>query len=190
MLHVSWLLRSQESTPTDAQRLLRQAMPGAVLWHRNWTKLGGVFVFQLYILLPYACGNDLTFQTTISSMANIYWSSLVKHGFEMFVLIFFADGIFHQSLHRFSGMSNLAEWEFEKKMVNLQSKGFSFERMDSLSRWWNFKYFLFSPLKLGKIPILTNIFQLGWNHQLVMDIFCLVRFLLAGDTYWRLVNCW
>ncbi len=28
------------------------------------------------------------------------------------------------------------------------------------------KYFLFSPRKLGKIPILTNIFQRGWNHQL------------------------
>ena len=30
-----------------------------------------------------------------------------------------------------------------------------------------FKYFLFSPRSLGKIPILTNIFQMGWNHQLV-----------------------
>ncbi len=29
------------------------------------------------------------------------------------------------------------------------------------------KYFLFSPRTLGKIPILTNIFQMGWNHQLV-----------------------
>ncbi len=29
-----------------------------------------------------------------------------------------------------------------------------------------FKYCLFSPRKLGKIPILTNIFQMGWNHQL------------------------
>ncbi len=29
-----------------------------------------------------------------------------------------------------------------------------------------FKYFLFSPL-LGKISILTNIFQMVWNHQLV-----------------------
>ena len=29
------------------------------------------------------------------------------------------------------------------------------------------KYFLFSPRKLGKISILTNIFQRGWfNHQL------------------------
>ncbi len=29
-----------------------------------------------------------------------------------------------------------------------------------------FTYFLFSPRTLGKIPILTNIFQGGWNHQL------------------------
>ena len=32
-----------------------------------------------------------------------------------------------------------------------------------------FRYFLFSPRKLGKIPILTHIFQMGWfNHQLGM----------------------
>ena len=30
-----------------------------------------------------------------------------------------------------------------------------------------FKYFLFS-LYLRKIPILTNIFQMGWNHQPVL----------------------
>ena len=30
-----------------------------------------------------------------------------------------------------------------------------------------FKHVLFSPRKLGKIPNLTNIFQMGWfNHQL------------------------
>ena len=29
-----------------------------------------------------------------------------------------------------------------------------------------FEYFLFSPRTLGKIPNLTNIFQMGWNHQL------------------------
>ena len=39
------------------------------------------------------------------------------------------------------------------------------------TRWWQLKYFLFSPLKLGKIPILTNIFQMGWfNHQLVIAL--------------------
>ena len=30
-----------------------------------------------------------------------------------------------------------------------------------------FKYFLFSTRTLGKIPVLTNIFQMGRNHQLV-----------------------
>ena len=29
-----------------------------------------------------------------------------------------------------------------------------------------FKYFLFSPRSLGRWPNLTNIFQMGWNHQL------------------------
>ena len=44
--------------------------------------------------------------------------------------------------------------------------------MSHTLHWWyiplggGFKDFLFSPL-FGKIPILTNIFQMGWNHQLV-----------------------
>ena len=29
-----------------------------------------------------------------------------------------------------------------------------------------FKYCLFSPRSLGKIPIVTKIFEMGWNHQL------------------------
>ena len=35
-----------------------------------------------------------------------------------------------------------------------------------ITRWW-FQIFFISPLPryLGKIPILTNIFQMGWNHQ-------------------------
>ena len=37
----------------------------------------------------------------------------------------------------------------------------------SCSGWW-FHFFSFHPY-LGKIPILTNIFQMGWNHQLVLD---------------------
>ena len=33
------------------------------------------------------------------------------------------------------------------------------------SGWWQLKCCLFSSRKLGKISNLTNIFQLGWNHQ-------------------------
>ena len=40
-----------------------------------------------------------------------------------------------------------------------------------VSRWWQLKYFLFSPLKLGKISYLTHIFQMSWNHQPGMDPF-------------------
>ena len=35
------------------------------------------------------------------------------------------------------------------------------------TRWW-FHFFYFHP-HLGKIPILTNIFQMGWNHHLDKD---------------------
>ena len=38
----------------------------------------------------------------------------------------------------------------------------------SLSRWWFHIFFYFNPY-LGNIPILTNSFQRGWNHQLVMN---------------------
>ena len=37
----------------------------------------------------------------------------------------------------------------------------------NLSRWWFQTFFCFHPY-LGKIPILTNIFQMGWNHQPVI----------------------
>ena len=41
-----------------------------------------------------------------------------------------------------------------------------------LSRWWQLKYFLFSPRTFGKVSNLTSIFfQMGWfNHQLVIFI--------------------
>ena len=48
------------------------------------------------------------------------------------------------------------EWWILKRLASFSYLGGGFE------------YFLFSPRKLGKIPILTNIFQLGWNHQLVI----------------------
>ena len=40
-------------------------------------------------------------------------------------------------------------------------------RLYKLSRWWFQIFFMFTPI-LGKIPILNNLFQLGWNHQLVI----------------------
>ena len=34
----------------------------------------------------------------------------------------------------------------------------------NLTRWWFQPFFIFTPM-WGKIPILTNVFQMGWNHQ-------------------------
>ena len=33
---------------------------------------------------------------------------------------------------------------------------------------------------MGKIPILTNIFQMGWNHQ--PEMVCMQEFFLCGPT--------
>ena len=44
---------------------------------------------------------------------------------------------------------------------------FTRKKVDDDHLGGGFKYFYFYTY-LGKIPILTNIFQMGWNHQLVM----------------------
>ena len=50
--------------------------------------------------------------------------------------------------------------------------------------WFGFEDFLFLPRKLGKIPILTNIFQMGGNHQLVFPCFgFLFCFLMPPNVY-------
>ena len=43
-------------------------------------------------------------------------------------------------------------------------------RKRSYSRWWQLKYFLCSTLLGEDEPILTNMFQMGWNHQPVLEI--------------------
>ena len=36
-----------------------------------------------------------------------------------------------------------------------------------LSRWWFERFFIFTPI-WGRFPLMTNIFQRGWNHQPVI----------------------
>ena len=47
-----------------------------------------------------------------------------------------------------------------------------------------FKYFYFHPY-LGKIPILTDIFQMGWNHQPDICVSCSVQ--MFGNIFRYLV---
>ena len=51
-------------------------------------------------------------------------------------------------------------------MVKRKGKGETFGNLHA--RWW-FQIFFFHPY-LGKILSLTNIFQMGWNHQLACDL--------------------
>ena len=56
----------------------------------------------------------------------------------------------------------------------LNSLSYGSRGIELHASWWNpvlaegFKYFLFSSRSLGKWSNLTNIFQIGWNHQLVL----------------------
>ena len=50
------------------------------------------------------------------------------------------------------------------------------------SRWWQLNYFLCSPRTLGKSSNLTNIFQMGWNHQ--------TEFYINMNYDQRVFACW
>ena len=52
-------------------------------------------------------------------------------------------------------------WDFEVQLVKLNSIGKFEDKAPTSSRWW------FHP-DLGKWSNLTNMFQLGWNHQRIM----------------------
>ena len=52
--------------------------------------------------------------------------------------------------------------------------------VNSKSRWW-FQIFLYFHPYLGKWSNLTNIFQLGWNHQLEMSLAWISRFLFVSS---------
>ena len=58
------------------------------------------------------------------------------------------------------GRSEVTTWSHDHRNTN----HISLPRIKS-QLGGGFKYVLFSPRTLGKIPILTNIFQMGWNHQ-------------------------
>ena len=62
---------------------------------------------------------------------------------------------------KFSTRTRMPSWQV---MVYVQPK----------AGWWQLKHFLVSPLPGEDEPILTNIFQMGWNHQLerIYIIFC------------------
>ena len=51
---------------------------------------------------------------------------------------------------------------------------------------WCFQYFFYVHPYLGKIPILTNMFQVGWNHQLETHVFWWLLMLLMEEILFHL----
>ena len=76
---------------------------------------------------------------------------------------------------RVAKSSGTQVWENERHIVLKQ-----FHRS---SRWWFQIFLLFSTRKLGKWSNLTNIFKMGWNHQLVIDQ-GILPFLMAIHIGW------
>ena len=65
------------------------------------------------------------------------------------------------------GMEHLLTWPMAKRLqlfgddiFSREDKVQTFFFQGPFARWWQLKYFVFSPQTLDKIPILTNIFQL------------------------------
>ena len=61
----------------------------------------------------------------------------------------------------------------------------SIKLIPSPSRWW---FHIFSNVHpyLGKVPILTNVFQMGWKHQLVIDLFDQIHSDITRPRAWQL----
>ena len=71
----------------------------------------------------------------------------------------------HLVLRQRGGWRSMSEDSVEVKLFQVEKINISHMKTTGLGG--GFKTFFFH-LYLGKIPILTNIFQLGWNHQLVV----------------------
>ena len=77
-----------------------------------------------------------------------------------------------------------ATWSFVGDVGCFNGKFFRERHQRCFSRWWFQTFFMFTPI-WGNHPILTNIFQMGWNHRpvLILDFFLLMNLHLL---YW---NC-
>ena len=60
-------------------------------------------------------------------------------------------------------------WRIHGTIVYLPTIHHENQLNTGTSRWWFQRFFYVHPY-LGKIPNLTNIFQMGWNHQLEVSI--------------------
>ena len=57
-------------------------------------------------------------------------------------------------------------WRRRSRLGGYANQSVFFSGVAKVARWWFDIFFIFHPDPWGNDPILTNIFQRGWNHQL------------------------
>ncbi len=126
----------------------------------GWARMRGCFFWPLSIVffVEWRCTNEFHVTSRVHPRVEIqlligFFVQLWSCGYATAVICFpCQDGKDWKDRSRWARF-----WNRQKRM------GFG----SILSRWW-FQIFFYFHYYLGKIPILTNIFQTGWNHQLVI----------------------
>ena len=169
--------------------LLKWPFLGSCVWHLRCTSTGHVYLhfvahtnmylfhytlyIAIYIWYMYIYIDILLYMTCIFTISFILFTCFTS--FNMFL-----RDAYHHAVHHFDPRSppqkpgkSLPGHGHEPANLKppkgppLQGYRIACESWKSqpISGWW-FQIFLYFHPYLGKIPILTNIFQRGWNHQL------------------------
>ena len=103
------------------------------------------------------CKEKSTSKTTVT--LNPVWGQTLRHDMCCFI-----------NHHLTSGLDSMTFKYMSEKHSKSQKRGQTAKLSGDyiyLSRWWFQMFFIYHPY-LGKWSQLTNIFQMGWNHHLVI----------------------
>ena len=124
-----------------SQMMARQDFLGKVKESGTWLVKIGLYAYLILAMILLVSLALMSVSVKVSQLA------FITHGMYWTPTNYFTFGLFINAL---AGLRGDME---QQKLVSLLLGG-------------GFKHFLFSPRKLGKIPILTNIFERGWFNQL------------------------
>ena len=130
------------------------------------------------------CRNPAVFVNGYQALLRDYELPWTRYGFlerNHPHLVFWKPAKNHPDLRNWNSKSSSTSWTGAGDgMVEILAP--VNRRMEDLSRWWFQICFYVHPY-LGKIPILTNIFQMGWNQQPAANWFSFRTF--EASTVWE-----
>ena len=152
---------------------------------RRKSSLGGSFIDSFGSVDTKQWGNMMLNQKFTNIHSKHKWC---KHIFQVVYVFLTKNTHIHSPFHRFGRFRNAGRGETPVQLatrmghVEVVKVGHGWVRArwgcqrwwkilpknterSTTTRWWFHIFFCFHPY-LGKILILTDIFQMGWNHQL------------------------